>query len=44
MSKISKYGDEEESQYGYVHAVSGPGIIDLRLLTKLSQSLIPLFL
>lgn len=30
MSKIPKFGDEEqESQYGYVHAVSGPGKIDL---------------
>lgn len=26
MSKLPKFGDEEqESQYGYVHAVSGPG-------------------
>lgn len=29
MSKIPKFGDEEESQYGYVHAVSGPGKIDI---------------
>lgn len=29
MSKIPNFGDEEkESQYGYVHAVSGPGKID----------------
>lgn len=33
MSKLSKIGDEEqEGQYGYVHAVSGPGMLAVSFL------------